>query len=397
MGKNFLLGTRGISCRPAVLGAGFAAALLVAGTTTASAATFFIPTEADTYIFQTSGATNFGGSVDLDVRSQQARSNHHNKRTLLRFNLASLAGCTIISAELRLIAVDITGQAKTRPYDLHFVSDDAWIEGSVTWNTAPGHDGTETSSEDVPDEDAPVEMVWVGLGTLVTNELPGKLSLLIKDEVESDGAPNKETLFNSKEAGGDDADKPLLIVEAECAGIQPGDFRTQTQGGWSTAAHGGNPGTYRDANFDSCFDPALIGHEPDFNVQFTSSSAIEAFLPQGGTPGVLSATTANPTTTDAGVLASQVLALLLSVEFDLCDPDFGASATNLANLVVDDPTDVTECDGLTVQEVLDLANLIIGDAALFDDLTPSEINACVASINENFVDGTVVGTYLKLP
>lgn len=112
---------------------------------------------------------------------------------------------------------------------------------------------------------------------------------------------------------------------------------------------------------------------------------------------MLSTDATDPTTTDAGVLAGQVLALLLSVEFDLCDENFGASVENLANLVVDDPTDVTVCDGMLVQDVLDAANGIISDAALFDDPTPSEINECVDSINNNFVDGTVVGTYLKLP
>lgn len=146
MGENILMGIRGFSCRPAVLGAGFAAAMFFAGIpmsgmTAASAATYEISPEADTYILESSGGTNYGTDANLAVRSHQGGPNHHNKRSLLRFNLASLAGCDLSSAKLRLTAYDINGNAVGRAYNLHFVENDTWLETGVTWNTAPAHDG----------------------------------------------------------------------------------------------------------------------------------------------------------------------------------------------------------------------------------------------------------------
>jgi len=174
--------------------------------------------------------------------------------------------------------------------------------------------------------------------------------------------------------------------------IEVGDFRTQTQGGWGTVANGNNPGTYRDANFAYAFPEGLVvgGY---YNILFKSSLAVQNFLPQGGTANVLSNSYINPWETEAGVLAGQMTALALNVGFDYYDPDFGASAFNLADLVVVDEHSV--CYGMTVQEVLNAGNMVIGgDTTTF---MPSEMNDCAAGINENFVDGAMVGTFLGLP
>lgn len=174
--------------------------------------------------------------------------------------------------------------------------------------------------------------------------------------------------------------------------IQPGDFRTQTQGGWGTVANGKNPGSYRDAHFAGAF-PNGVTIGGTNSALFTSSTAVEVFLPQGGPASTLARSYVDPTSTTAGVLAGQVTALSLSVGFDYFDPDFGRSTTNLADLVVVDSTSV--CRGMSVQAVLDTANAIIGGNSTA--FTPSQINGCVAAINENFVDGTTVGTYLGYP
>jgi hypothetical protein len=101
----------------------------------------------------------------------------------------------------------------------------------------------------------------------------------------------------------------------------------------------------------------------------------------------------DPLQTEAGVLAGQVLALTLSVGFDGADPAFSASATPLANLIVADPT--SPCVNMTVRQVLDAANAVL--AGLPSQLTPSQASDCVAKINENFVDGTHLGAYLRAP
>jgi hypothetical protein len=174
--------------------------------------------------------------------------------------------------------------------------------------------------------------------------------------------------------------------------IMPGDFRTQTQGGWGTACSGNNPGCYRDAHFATTFPYGMMIGDAEYGagIEFTSSAAVQAFLPQGGTPAVLQSITTNPLSTEAGVLAGQVTALTLSVNFDLADPDFGASTTNLADLRAVSG----DCQGMSVGDILDEATLVLVGSGSF---TPSQINSCVSAINENFVDGTMVGNYLMLP
>jgi hypothetical protein len=182
--------------------------------------------------------------------------------------------------------------------------------------------------------------------------------------------------------------------------INPGDFRTQTQGGWGTECKGNNPGCYRDANFDSVFDQGMVIGDTTaldsslFHALFTSSQAVGDFLPQGNKAAPFSLDRVDPTTTEAGVLAGQVAALTLSINFDLANANFGASSANLKDLVVVENSG-TECGGMTVETVLWEANRVLAGA--LSSFTPSEINACASAINENFVDGTTVGTYLRLP
>jgi hypothetical protein len=178
-------------------------------------------------------------------------------------------------------------------------------------------------------------------------------------------------------------------------GIQPGDFRTQTQGGWGAACHGTNPGCYRDDHFASCFSAGglAVGDPSGYTATFTSTGAVEGFLPQGGPAASLIQSHIDPTSTEAGVLAGQTVALTLSVSFDICDPDFGASPLRLRNLVVCEAT--SACNQRTVGNLLDEANAVL--AGLPSVFTAAEISECLARVNENFVDGTQVGTYLCLP
>ncbi|WP_455142874.1 hypothetical protein [Candidatus Hodarchaeum mangrovi] len=185
----------------------------------------------------------------------------------------------------------------------------------------------------------------------------------------------------------------FILEKPEEPPINPGDFRTQTQGGWGTEAKGNNPGTYRDANFASVFPSGLtIGHSNGFTVLLSTSQVVESFLPQGGTPGTLIKNHVDPESTEAGVLAGQVVALTLNVYFDFFDPNFGLSASNLQDLIISDNS--SPFKGWTVLEILEEANLIL--AGLPSAYTPAQINDAVTSINENFVDGIVVGTFLKL-
>jgi len=185
----------------------------------------------------------------------------------------------------------------------------------------------------------------------------------------------------------------------DSAGDTSAEFRTQTQVGWGTRCQSDNPGCYRDANFDGAFPGGLtvgadaVGCE-GYSAYFTSSKAIENFLPQGGKPDSFNEDYTDPVgRTLAGVLAGQVVALTLSVGFDIYDTDFGASDVNLKDLIVDDSE--SPCYNMTVQEVLDEANRILGHCD--SDFAPSEINWCVVRINENYSGGKMDKGFLRLP
>lgn len=86
-----------------------------------------------------------------------------------------------------------------------------------------------------------------------------------------------------------------------------------------------------------------------------------------------------------------MLALTLSVGFDLYDEDFGASELNLKDLVFAGGT----FEGWSVEDVLAEANFVLGGGRF--SFSASELSDAAASVNENFVDGTKVGDALKLP
>lgn len=164
--------------------------------------------------------------------------------------------------------------------------------------------------------------------------------------------------------------------------ICEGVWRTQTQGGWGSPANGNNNGTYRDANFDAAFPSGLtIGCAEGNTLSLTSAAAVQAFLPSGGQPSVLSDNFVNPTS-NKGSFAGNLTALALSVGFDDYDADFAPDSDfNLGDLVVLSGT----FEGLTVYEVLALANDVIGGCN--DSYTPQQLNSIVDAINNSYTDG----------
>jgi hypothetical protein len=204
----------------------------------------------------------------------------------------------------------------------------------------------------------------------------------------------------------------VLALVGPALAFVAGDFRTQSQGGWGSDAQGDNPGVYRDANFAAAFPGGLVVGSGN-TLTFTSAEAVQAFLSQGGAPKALTESVTDPAKMK-NTFASQVVALALNIGFDEYDADFGANETNLADLVIvageygpildpdtsepvlDPETGLptyelvidVKFDGMTVQDVFDEANLVLGGAST--EYTPSEMCDLIAAINENFVDGEVV-------
>jgi len=183
-----------------------------------------------------------------------------------------------------------------------------------------------------------------------------------------------------------------------------GNFRTQTQGGWGSRASGNNPGKYRDDNFAAAFPSGLtIGCGTGFTIKFNTAAAIQDFLPQGGSPSALTANyimggPSNPVQNLGNVFAGQVLALSLSVGFDLYDANFSGSATNLKDLIlksgtyqcVDDSkvetfTIASTFNGWTVAKLLEEANKALGGC--MTSYSIGELNSAVNAVNNAFIDG----------
>jgi hypothetical protein len=166
-----------------------------------------------------------------------------------------------------------------------------------------------------------------------------------------------------------------------------GQFKTFTIGGWGTVCNGGNPGCYRDANFDAAFPDGITIGCGENTLTFTSSQAVEDFLPSGGTPALLSGAIVDPAGSINNTLASQVLAVSLAVGFDVYDADFASSTTGFGSLPILSGTHA----GMTVADFLTYANQVIGGCV---EGNLSDINATATAINENFDNGTVDQGYL---
>ena len=177
------------------------------------------------------------------------------------------------------------------------------------------------------------------------------------------------------------------IIPPSCGG-----FTTVTQGGWGAKAAGNNWGKYRDSKFAGAFPTGLtIGSGSRF-LKLTSAKAVDDFLPSGTTPRALNAgTMTNPGGYYSNVLAGQVVALTLSVRFDLYDPNFSASNSNLGDLVVISGTFAN----WTVNQILAEANKILGGQS--SSYSASEINAIVDAINNNYDGGKMNNGLLTCP
>ena len=99
----------------------------------------------------------------------------------------------------------------------------------------------------------------------------------------------------------------------------------------------------------------------------------------------------NPTQSDITVLAGNLLAVELALGFDVYDPNFGASAGYLGDLVINQG----DFQGWTVSELVALANDALGGCN--SNYSLSAINDALSSISNNFVDGTGNQGFLDCP
>ena len=189
---------------------------------------------------------------------------------------------------------------------------------------------------------------------------------------------------------------------------EPGDFCSQTQGGWGTdECRGNNTACLRNDFFDDTIGTLIVGDAAGFTVTLTSSEAVADLLPTGGTPGALDASYLDPQeVTSAGVFLGQLVAATLNVAFDAAGIgkctltktcDFPNPPGTLGTLVYGDCV-VEGLQGLTVNQVIAFANTAIGGGGTPAGVTISDLSDALAILNEEFVDCDTVATgCLTLP
>jgi len=167
------------------------------------------------------------------------------------------------------------------------------------------------------------------------------------------------------------------LVLLSCEG-----FTTVTQGGYGAACNGNNWGCYRNANFATAFPTGLTVGACGKFIKLTSAAAVDAFLPNSGSPKALSAgTLVNPTTVK-NTLAGQVVALTLNIAFDLNDQNFGASTSELQDLIIISGL----FQGWSVGQVLAEGNNALGGCSSY---SAADITNVIDAINRNYDNRTV--------
>lgn len=152
-------------------------------------------------------------------------------------------------------------------------------------------------------------------------------------------------------------------------------YITFTQGGWGSP-NVSWPGKIRNMYFANVFPSGLtIGSTKTLTL--TTAAAVKNFLPQGGTPGAFTQNYTNPTSTSAGVLAGQLVALTMNVYYS-AGGYLGTNPVPLGTLYITSGP----FTGMTVYQFLAIANQAIG--GMSTGYSFSDINNTATAINENF-------------
>jgi hypothetical protein len=182
-------------------------------------------------------------------------------------------------------------------------------------------------------------------------------------------------LCKSKAPGGEVPEEP----EEEIG------YCTQTQGGWGASCNGGNVGCLRDTNWATAVGSNLAVGE-GFKMTFSTSKAVEDYLPAGGNAGALTKDFTNPTQTESGILGGQVTALKLNVLYS--EKGVGLETTGkIGNLYIASG----KYAGMSVNEFLEHAEKVLGG---YEQDSFADLNSAATSINENFDNCNIDKGYL---
>ena len=172
-----------------------------------------------------------------------------------------------------------------------------------------------------------------------------------------------------------------------------GDETTFVQANWGS---GGSASTLLTTHYNSVYfsvgDLFVVGDTSNIIMEWDSVAALEAYLPQTGPIGVLTASLLDPTDSSAGAFGGNVAALKLNIDFS----DQGLIANSgikFGDLVLTGFGNAL--DGLTVGQFLADANICLGGGACLDtatslDAVANQLNASFAGPDLTFADDHLV-------
>ena len=167
------------------------------------------------------GDTNFGESTELTIKNS-GEGHPNDRRTFLKFDLSSLP-TPIYDVKLRL---NVDNDAPNPTLDaIHYVSDDSWSEGEMTYNTQPDA-GELIDTAMVPPNGAWIEF---DLTDAVEAEMQGDGVLSLRITASQEGATLHA--YSSKEEAGR-TNEPQLAYNLVPGGSAADDYcdRTTTSG-----------------------------------------------------------------------------------------------------------------------------------------------------------------------
>jgi hypothetical protein len=169
-------------------------------------------------------------------------------------------------------------------------------------------------------------------------------------------------------------------------GWDAGDLITYAQDAWGNAAS--TAGGLLIANFDTLYPGGVVVGIPGtagFTMEFGDSLAVLAYLPASGAAGPLTADLIDPMSSSSGVFGGDVLALQLDVNFSDAGLLGGTSGLRFGDLYVCELTTTTALNGLTVRQILAIANTVLGGGT--GPYTADELDPVVFALTQAFVGG----------
>jgi len=163
-------------------------------------------------------------------------------------------------------------------------------------------------------------------------------------------------------------------------------YITYSKGGWGQKAHGGNVGSLRDDHFDDVYPGDFVVGTGN-TLTFNATGDVENFLPDGGSPAVLTQSYVNPDGKGKNKLgnnmADQIVAARLNRDFNAA----GYLGTNTAGVPLGELVFIAgPFQNTTVNDFLTQAEAALGGGDM-QGLSASEWASAAESIINSFHEG----------